>query len=136
MDKKGDDDFIYQGFYFKNEIKKYFYPGDKFMMHEKGMSFEELKEFAFDMIGDKNAFMPTLVQTMEELLGKDYIIYDFWEFGDDDFSLYWSIKKEVYDKKIKLVRQWITFEELGELIWIPEGTELNRETKLNGNIVD
>ncbi len=38
MNKKESDDFIYQGFYFKNDIKKYFYPGDKFLMHKKGMS--------------------------------------------------------------------------------------------------
>ena len=136
MNKKEKDDFIYQGFYFKNEIKKYFYPGDKFIMHKKGMSIEKLKDFAIDMIGDKNAFMPTLIQTIENLLGKDHIIYDFWEFGDDDFSLYWFIKKEVYDEKMRLVREWIKFEELGELVWIPERTELGCETKLNRNIID
>ncbi len=136
MNKKENDDFIYQGFYFKNEIKKYFYPGDKFLMHKKGMSIEELKAFAIDMIGDKNAFMPTLVQTMEDLLGKDNIIYDFWEFGDDDFSLYWSIKKEIYDEKMRCVREWIKYEELEDLVWVPEATELDRETKLNGNVSD
>ena len=120
MNKKEKDDFIYQGFYFKNEIKKYFYPGDKFIMHKKGMSIEKLKDFAIDMIGDKNAFMPTLIQTIENLLGKDHIIYDFWEFGDDDFSLYWFIKKEVYDEKMRLVREWIKFEELDEMVWLPE----------------
>jgi len=102
-------------------------------MHKKGMSIEELKDFAIDMIGDKNAFMPTLIQTIENLLGKDHIIYDFWEFGDDDFSLYWFIKKEVYDEKMRLVREWIKFEELDELVWLPVKRDLDRETKLNGN---
>ena len=87
------------------------------LLPTKKMDIEESFDLALDMAGDKQAFMPGLVKKIESLIGQENCRYDFWEFGDEDFSLYWSIKKDVYHEKMKLIREWIKFEELEELVW-------------------
>ena len=111
-----ENDYIYQSFWFKNEIKEHFYAGNGFITHKKDMDIEESFDLAMEMAGDKEAFMPGLVKKIESLIGKGNCRNDFWEFGDDDFSLYWFIKKEVYVEKMKLIREWIRFEELEDLV--------------------
>ncbi|MBC8487458.1 MAG: hypothetical protein H8D45_15620 [Bacteroidetes bacterium] len=111
-----DNDYIYQSFWFKNEIKEHFYAGNGFITHKKDMDIEESFDLALEMAGDKEAFMPGLVKKIESLIGQENCRYDFWEFSDEDFSLYWLIKKDVYLEKMKLIKEWIKFEELEELI--------------------
>ena len=114
MMKETEDngEYIYQGFWFKNEIKEWFYAGDDFILHRKDMDISESFKLALEMIGDEEAFMPGLAKKIESLIGKENFIYDFWEFGDDDFSMYWSIKKEVYREKMKLIRAWVKYEKM------------------------
>lgn len=119
------DNYIYQSFWFKNGIKDYYFAGNGFMQHSKSMGIEESFDLAVEMIGDKEAFMPTLVKKIEWLIGKGNCYSDFWEFGDDDFSLYWFIKKDVYAEKMKLIREWVKFEELGDLVWFDETENTN-----------
>jgi hypothetical protein len=90
------------------------------------MDIEESFDLAIEMAGDKEAFMPGLVKKIESLIGKGNYRNDFWEFGDDDFSLYWFIKKEVYVEKMKLIREWIKFEELEELVWFEETEDITK----------
>ncbi len=113
-------DYIYQSFWFKNEIKEVYYAGNGFSMFKKGMDIQESFDLAVDMVGDKDAFMPGLVKKIESLLVEGNFIYDYWEFGDEDFSLYWFIKKSVYREKMKVIRDWIKYEELDDLIWFEE----------------
>jgi hypothetical protein len=54
--------YIYQSFWFKNEIKEFYFAGNGFMHHSKGMGIEDYFNFAMEMIGDKEASMPTLVK--------------------------------------------------------------------------
>lgn len=112
MDDFNENDFVYQGFYFKNEIREHFYAGNGFIQHKCGMDIEEPFNLAREMAGDKEAFMPMLVKKIESLIGNENCHYDFWEFGDDDFSLYWFINKQVYQEKMKVIRDWVRFEEL------------------------
>ena len=112
METEENGEYIYQGFWFKNEIKEWFYAGDDFISHRKDMDISESFKLALEMIGDEEAFMPGLAKKIESLIGKENFIYDFWEFGDDDFSMYWSIKKEVYREKMKLIRAWVKYEKM------------------------
>ncbi len=102
--------YIYQSFQFKNDIKKYFYAGTGFETHKSSDSLFESYKLATEMAQDKESFMPELVKKIEWLIGEGNLVYDFWEFGDHDFSLYWFIKKEVYLEKMKLIREWIDYE--------------------------
>jgi hypothetical protein len=111
------EDCIYQSFYFKNEIKKYFYPGNGFLQYSKDMDIVESFGLALSMFGDKEAFMPRLVDKIEELLGEGNFIYDYWEFGEEDFSLYWHIRKSVYVEKLNLIAEWVRFEELDDFVF-------------------
>jgi hypothetical protein len=112
METELKDEYIYQAFWFKNEIKKWFYAGDGFIAHQKNLDMSESLNLAMEMIGDVDAFMPGLASKIESLIGKENCIYDFWEFGDEDFSMYWSIKKDVYPEKMKLISEWVKYEEL------------------------
>ena len=112
-----ESDYVYQSFWFKNEIKEHYYAGNGFIAYCKDMGVEESFCLALEMAGDKKAFMPMLVSKIESLIGEKNYRYDFWEFSDEDFSLYWLIKKDVYLEKMKLIKEWIKFEELEELIW-------------------
>ena len=116
--------YIYQSFWFKNEIKERYYAGDAFLSYRDNMGQEELINLAKEMAVDKNAFMPTLVKQIESLIGLENCRSDFWEFGGDGFSLYWFIKKTVYKEKLKLIRAWILYEELDELVWFEEETKI------------
>ncbi len=111
------EDCIYQSFLFKNEIKIHFYGGNGFSNYYKNMDMEESFDLAVSMVGDKEAFMPQLVAKIEELLGDGNYIYDFWEFGEKDFSLYWFIRESVYQEKMKLISSWINYEELDDLVF-------------------
>lgn len=126
MSEFDKDKYIYQSFWFKNEIKEIYFAGNIFMQHSKNMGIDESFNLAVEMIGDKDAFMPTLVKKIEWLIGKKNCHSDFWEFGDDDFSLYWFIKKDVYHEKMKLIREWIKYEELEELVWYKETENTNK----------
>lgn len=110
---------VYQGFYFDNKIKSHFYTGNSFLRYQEGMGPDELVELAFEILGEEE-FMPELKQIIEELLGEGNYVYDYWEFGPDYFSLYWWISKEVYHEKLQLIRQWVAYEEINELIEINE----------------
>ncbi len=112
-----ENDYVYQSFWFKNEIKEHFYAGNGFITHKKDMDIEKSFDLAREMAEDKEAFMPSLVKKIESLIGEGNYRYDFWEFSDEDFSLYWFIKNDVYPEKMKLIREWIKFEEMEGLVW-------------------
>ena len=114
LDRK---DCVYQAFYFKNEIKEMMYSGDGFSTFAKDMDAEDRFVLALGMMSDKEAFMPGLKQKIEEILGEGNFINDYWEFGDDDFSMYWFIRQDVYLEKMKLIEEWVKFEELEELVF-------------------
>ena len=116
METEDGDEYIYQAFWFKNKIKEWFYAGDGFLSHRKDMDVNESFKLAKEMVGDVDAFMPGLAGKIESLIGKENCIYDYWEFGEDDFSMYWSIKKEVYLEKMKLICEWVKYEELDGLM--------------------
>ena len=111
-----DQNYIYQSFWFSNKIKDKYYAGNGFLSYKEDMDIEESFELAKDMAGEKEEFMPELVKKIESLIGKDNYKYDFWEFGPDCFSLYWYIKQDVYHEKMKLIQEWIRYEELEELV--------------------
>ena len=119
--------YIYQSFWFKNEIIKHFYAGRKFETHQPGNTLIDSVNLAREMAADKESFIPELVKKMEWLIGEGNFIYDYWEFGDEDFSIYWFIKKEVYLEKMKIIQQWVEFEELMDICFFdihdPESEE-------------
>ena len=114
------EDCIYQSFWFRNEIKEHFYSGDGFCHYTKDMGLDECFKLAVSMLGDKESFMPKLVNLIEGILGSGNFIYAFWEFGEEDFSLYWFIRKSVYHEKMKLIIGWVNYEELSDLVSIEE----------------
>ena len=125
MNDFDQDKYIYQSFWIKNEIKELYYADNGFMQCSGTMNAGETLDLAREMIGDREAFMPTLVKKIEWIIGEENCQSDFWEFGDDDFSLYWFIKKDVYYEKMKLIREWVKFEELEDLVWFEENEKAN-----------
>lgn len=128
------DNYIYQCFAFDNRIKEIFYPGNDFLSPVNSLTIEEKIELTKDLAEKKDAFMPGLVNEIELILGKENSIYDYWEFSDSDFALYWWIHKSVYHEKMKLFKSWVKYKEIEPWVeftvedvqtsWIiPTGTE-------------
>ncbi|MEQ9099153.1 MAG: hypothetical protein RIF36_27590 [Imperialibacter sp.] len=113
------DTHIYQAFYFHNQVKSHFYAGDAFLSYRKDMTPDELIELGYEIM-EEGEFVPELTRKIESLLGKGNFVYDYWEFGPDYFSLYWWIHKEVYHKKLVLIRQWAEYEGISEWMEINE----------------
>ena len=110
---------IYQAFFFDNRMKSCFYTGSSFSSYREDMSMDELLEIGFDII-QEGEFMPVLKRQIETLLGEGNYVSDYWEFGPDCFSMYWWIRKEVYEEKLLKIRQWAEYEGISEWIEINE----------------
>lgn len=108
--------FIYQEFCFSNDIMEKYYPGKDFTGNDPGMDLDEIIEMQVNLIESEEGFMPELVKIISNLLGEENIMFDFWGFSPEGFSLFWCIKQEVYKEKMNLVAKWIDFEEIGHLV--------------------
>lgn len=115
---------VYQVFVFDHRIKEHFYAGNVYTEYREELSVEELIGLAGEIMEkDEGRIMPRLTDQIEHLLGKGNFVYDFWEFGPDCFSLYWWIRKEVYQDKLTLIRQWAEYEGISDWIEINEMQE-------------
>lgn len=106
---------VYQRFGFKNEIKEYYYAGHLFGQLGAKPNVKEAVEAVADMARDED-FMAGLVKHFFELLGEGNYYYDFWEFGQDDFSLFFGIHKSVYKQKMQEVKNWLVKEKIQHLV--------------------
>jgi len=113
---KWQKECIYQSFTFKNKIRDLFYAGDIFLSFNKDTPIEEAFEMAKEMKNGKNAFMPKLVQKFKKLLGEGNYYYDFYEFSQDDFSLFFGIHRSVYKEKMNVIKSWLKYEEIDHLV--------------------
>ncbi|MCK5775598.1 MAG: hypothetical protein KAH25_05460 [Bacteroidales bacterium] len=129
MTEEEKNNYYYQAFWFKNEIKDFFYADKLFENYKPKMGMSDSVELAVNMSQDKESFMPELVLKIEWLLGKGNFEYDFWEFGDEDFSLYWFIKKEVYYEKMKLIDEWVRYEKFEHLMFFDIEDDINKQTE-------
>jgi hypothetical protein len=103
--------FLYQSFCFDNAVKDHFYVGNNFLSYRPDQPLGEQLTIARE-IALNNDFMPVLQQQIENLLGEGNYHYDFWEFGPDGFSLFWWIRKKVYNEKIALLNDWFKYMEM------------------------
>lgn len=101
----------YCDFRFKTKIKECFYAG-AFLRHNKKMSADEALELVSEIQDSQEGFMPALSKKIEELIGENNFISDYYEFGQEDFGLYWDIKKEIFNSFIDKLLSWIKYEEL------------------------
>ena len=77
----------------------------------------ELIDLAYDIIEQgQEGFMPILVNEIQSLIGEGNYVYDMWEFGPDGFSLFWWIRKDVYQQKMDLIGKWVVYNKMGELV--------------------
>lgn len=96
---------------FKTNIKKYFYAGS-FLPHNENMNINQGVELLNEIINSNEGFMPTLSKQIENLIGENNFISDFYEFGQNDFGLYWDIRKDIFENFINKFLAWIKYEEL------------------------
>lgn len=110
---------VYQCFWFDNKVKDHFFTGSAFLGYRPDMKPGELIELSHEILQEEE-FMPELTAKIESLLGEGNYVSNFWEFGPDGFSLYWWIRKKVYKEKLKLIRQWAAYEEIGKWMEVNE----------------
>lgn len=113
---------VYQGFTFKNEIKEYYYAGRGFGQLGNRPTINEGLGAVVEGLAENGDFMEGLVKHFFEIFGEGNYYYDFWEFGSDDFVLFFGIYRSVYKEKMRLIAEWIEKEGIDSLVSYKEKT--------------
>lgn len=114
---------VYQRFDVLEKLKEHFYPGDELFNYAPEMNVEEAMALAQRILANPNAndmekgeFYPKFRQEIENIIGKENCMYDFWEFGGKESSLFWFIRMEVYASAMKKISDWLKYLEIDNLV--------------------
>jgi|GEM_PF-2389993 len=114
---------FYQRFDISEKLKKHFYPGDILFDYRSDMKIEEAMELAQRILTnpqandlEKGEFYPKFRQEMETIMGEGNFVYDFWEFGGKESSLFWYIRKDAYPEVMKKISSWLKYIEIEKLV--------------------
>lgn len=99
-------DSIYQEFSFSYKIADKFYPGTKFPKGKIKLTDSEQKSL-ITSIREREDFMPEIIDTIEELCGKDNCLLDYYELGDDSFSIFFYIHEKAYNRAVVEIGKWV-----------------------------
>ena len=106
-----------------DELRQHFYPGDILFTFKSDMNPQEAVELVQRLIThphiydlEKGEFYPKFRQEIQEIIGKDNFLFDTWEFGGYETSLFWYIRKEVYQDVMKKITDWLKYLEITHLV--------------------
>lgn len=92
-------------------------PNPQNLMEMFSTAFELLKSTNEDGTQEAdNEYYPELRKGIEAIIGEGNYVYDFWEFGGPEFSLFWSIRREVYPEVMKKIKSWFEYLEVDHLV--------------------
>ena len=103
------------------EIGRYFYMGDDLLHVNENTPPTELLLLGAELFeAGPNAVLPGLKAQVEKLLGKDEFQFMFREIGQYQLSFTWVIRLKDQAEKIKLIHEWLKYEELEEIVTVYE----------------
>jgi hypothetical protein len=115
-----NEDFIYHCFTFDPKIQEHTFLGKEFIGMDQVNETRDLRMFERVADAGPDGFMPELVNEIKELMGEGNFKYDGYEIGEDEFSLYFLIKKKLYKSVLKKFKQWCEYHEFGNLVYWEE----------------
>jgi len=113
--------FIYHRFMFDPKIQGHTFLGSEFIGMEKSNEANVIDTYERIVDAGPDGFMPHLVEELKNIFGEGNYIYDGYEIGEDetsifDFNLYFFIKESLYESLLKKVKLWSEFNGFRELI--------------------
>lgn len=114
--KINKQDYIYHRFTFDPKIQEHTFIGNEFIGMDTIEEMENMQLFDRVVEAGPDGFIPNLVEELKIIFGEGNYIYDGYEIGEEDFGLYFFIKKELYDMLIKKVKQWSEMNDIAHLI--------------------
>ncbi len=116
----GNEDFIYHCFTFSPEIQEHTFLGKEFTGMDQVNESKDLRMFERVADAGPDGFMPQLVDEIKLLMGEGNYKYDGYEIGEDEFSLYFFIKKKLYKSILKKFGQLCEYHEFRNLVYWEE----------------
>lgn len=126
MKKKWDiknihgEDFIYHCFTFDPKIQGHTFLGKEFIGIDPVEETRNLNIYERVVAAGPEGFMPELVKELQNIFGTRNFEYDGYEIGENEFSLYFFIKAELYKSLLKKVEKWSDYNEFKDLIFWEE----------------
>jgi len=112
--------YIYHCFIFDPKIQEHTFLGKEFIGMEQVNETRDLRMFDRVVDAGPHGFMPELVEELKNIFGEGNYRYDGYEIGEDEFSLYFFIKENLYKSLLKKVEQWSEYNEFKNLIYWEE----------------
>jgi hypothetical protein len=110
--KINGEKFIYHCFTFDPKIQEHTFLGDEFIgIDQESETRDPLRTYDRIVEAGREGFMPKLVEELKNIFGEGNYVYDGYEIGEDEssifeFSLYFLIKVKLYKSLLKKVDQW------------------------------
>lgn len=111
------EDYVYHCFIFDPKIQEHTFIGIEFIGMDQVEETRDLRMFDRVVDAGPDGFMPALVKELENIFGEGNYVYDGYEIGEDEFSLYFLIKEKMYNSLLKKVEHWSDYNGFSELIW-------------------
>ena len=112
--------YIYHCFIFDPKIQEHTFLGKEFIGMEQVNETRDLRMFDRVVDAGPHGFMSELVEELKNIFGEGNYRYDGYEIGEDEFSLYFFIKENLYKSLLKKVEQWSEYNEFKNLIYWEE----------------
>jgi hypothetical protein len=128
IEKINEENFIYHCFTFDPKIQEHSFIGSEFIGMDQADEVDVINTFKRIVDAGPDGFMPQLVEELKNILGEGNYVYDGYEIGEDEtsifeFNLYFLIKESLYESLLKKVEQWSEYHGFRNLIsWITKET--------------
>ena len=109
--------FVYHCFTFDPEIQEHTFLGKEFIGMDQVEEIRDLRMFDRVVDAGPEGFMPILVDEFKKIFGEGNYIYDGYEIGEGEFSLYFFIKEKSYKTLLAKVEHWSKYNGFNKLIW-------------------
>jgi hypothetical protein len=115
------ENYIYHCFTFDPKIQEHTFLGNEFIGKDQIEETRDLRMFDRIVDAGPEGFMPKLVEELQNIFGEGNYIYDGYEIGEDEtsifeFNLYFFIKESLYEVLLREVELWSEFNGFKELI--------------------
>jgi hypothetical protein len=111
------ENFIYHCFTFDPAIQEHTFSGIEFLGMDQVEETRDLRMFERVVEAGPEGFLPDLVEDLKKIFGEGNYKYDGYEIGEEEFSLYFFIKEELYNSLLRKVELWSEFHEFRDLIY-------------------